>query len=182
MNDKATLTYGQQIRSNLTRLLMIAIILLIGFVVYLYVRGPSADNSVANSPALASINDVVKVGDVSYTVTSVKESAEYNGKKTDNKFVIVTLTAANDGKKEAEVYSELFYLYDSDGREFKGDVKRDMGNSGGYFGYGAEIAPGLKKSGQVAFEVPASATGFKFAIADTMVATKSTKYVYVDLR
>jgi ribosomal protein L35AE/L33A len=175
-------SYGQQIKRNTQRVLFGAIILLIAFVLFAYLRGNGQSDTVEVTPDMAAIGDTVSVNNVVYTVKDVKESAEYNGETTDNKFVIVTLTAANDGKKEAEVYSELFYLYDSDGREFKGDVKRDIGNSGGYFGYGATIAPGLDKSGQVAFEVPSTSTGFKFAIANTMVATKGTEYVYVNLQ
>lgn len=181
MSDSNGASYGQQVKRNSQRVLFGAIILLIAFVLFAYLRGTSKPDAVA-APEMASIGDTVSVNDVIYTVKDVKESAEYNGTTTENKFVIITLNAANDGKKAAKVYSELFYLYDSDGREFKGDVKRDIGNSAGYFGYGAEIAPGLQSSGQVAFEVPASATGFKFAIADTMVATKSTEYVYVNLQ
>lgn len=170
-------------KRNSQRVLMGAIILLIAFVLIAYMRGnkPEAD-TIAPAEQMASVGDTVTVGDVSYVIESVSEAAEYNGEKTDNKFVIVTLSADNNGKKEAEVYSELFYLYDSADREYAGDVKRDSGNSAGYFGYGDAIAPGLTKSGTVAFEVSADASGFKFAISDSMIATKSTNYVYVDLR
>lgn len=159
--------------------------ILIGVVIaviaaYLYFDGK---DDVKANPVIA-MDSYVTVKDVIYKVDDVKESAEYNGEKTANKFVIVTLSATNNGKKEAEVYSELFYLIDSADREYKGSVTRDMGGSSGYFGYGAAIQPGIKKSGQVAFEVPSDASGFTLAISDSMTNNggKEAPHITLDRR
>lgn len=166
-------------KRKLERVLLGAIIALIAFVIIAYTRGETPET---NAQPTATIGDTVTVNDVIYEVDSVREAAEYNGKTTENKFVIVTLSAANNGKEEAHVYSELFRLHDDEDREYKGEVQRDSGNANGYFGYGDEVEAGLKKTGEVAFEVPASSAGYTFAISDNMVETSSTKYVYVDLR
>lgn len=181
MSGENALSYGQQIKRNLIRVFVLALILLIAYFIYSYVRD-GKDDAVNVPISLASMGEEVSVNGVSYVAENVREATEYNGKTTENKFVIVTLTAVNNGKQEAKVYSELFYLYDRQHREYKGDVFRDSGGKGGFFGYADPIAPGLKKSGEIAFEVPANSTEFKFAISDSMVATKSTKYTYIDLR
>ena len=70
----------------------------------------------AEEPEVYKINEPIAFGDIEYTVLSFEESKEYNGRETNNKFVVVTVNAQNIGKEPATIDSNNFILIDDENR------------------------------------------------------------------
>jgi hypothetical protein len=127
------------------------------------VSGPTADEQHApsdNGPQVQPIGATQKLGDAEVTVHGVRESSGSDFFQPDpgNKWVIVDVSAKNVGDNPYSLSSLLQCgMRDSSGRNYTITVGPDTtGSFDGTMQVGATIR------GEVAFEVPTSATGLTF--------------------
>jgi len=120
----------------------------------------SWSNTNNDKKAIADAVDLsqsITVNGVAYKVENVEQI-----KKSDNVFsIVVTVTAKNNGTKEAVVSSDMFRLVDVDEREYNGDLSRDIFGDDYFSG---SIQPGLSKTANVKFDVSISARGFRLGV------------------
>lgn len=113
--------------------------------------------------AAFNVGEAVQVGTLSITVNEVKpvEGNQFAKPAEGHQFLVVDVTLENTGAA-AETISTLLqmWLKDSTGQRYKVDLLA-MTAAGGTSPDG-ELAAGEKLKGQVAFEVPADATGLLF--------------------
>lgn len=117
-----------------------------------------------------TVGQEVKVGNLSYTVKSVKEtnklSSVLGNKTTNGKFVIVELVVKNYDKKARVVDSNMFKVKTADGTEYSADLELDMYvNEGGVGFFLEDINPNLSKTGKVVFELPADAAQYNLEVS-----------------
>jgi hypothetical protein len=148
---------------------------------------PATETKVSSSsssatPKVHQANESITLADVSYSVKGYEELQDYNGHKTENKFVVVTIEAKNIGKAAATIVDEMFLLIDDQKRQFKTDAMRDVSyKDDNYFSMTKEVNPGLSKTGKVSFEVPNDSKGFILAVRDNMFDFGGAKYEFVQL-
>lgn len=137
----------------------------------------------AEEPEVYKINEPIAFGDIEYTVLSFEESKEYNGRETDNKFVVVTVNAQNIGKEPATIDSNNFILIDDENRLYETDPTRDISfTHDNYFSLVHSINPGLSKKGLISFEVPEGVNSYILGIRDNMFDFGGAEYRYVVLK
>lgn len=113
-------------------------------------------------PETYNIGDTVEAGDYIFTVNSVREDKGGDFLKPDegNIYYIIDATVENKGDKSINVSSLLmFTLIDEEGYTY--DITFGPDTKGQLDG---EIAPGRKLRGELAFEIPADATGLELEI------------------
>jgi len=127
------------------------------------VSGPTADKQHApsnNEPQVQPIGTTQKLGDAEVTVHGVRESSgsDFFQPAPGNKYVIVDVSAKNVGDNPYSLSSLLqCKMRDSSGRNYTVTIGPDTtGSFNGTMQVGATIR------GEVAFEVPTSATGLTF--------------------
>lgn len=130
-----------------------------------------------------NVNEPFVFENLEYTVLGFEESKKYNGKETENKFVIVTVNVKNKGKEPVTIDNNFFVLIDENDRIFKSDATRDISLfDDEYFSSVNSINPGLSKTGRVSFEVPEESTTFMLGIRDNMFDFGGADYRYVTLK
>lgn len=111
------------------------------------------------------VGDQIQVGDTIFTVNSFRNDAgtQYIKPKEGNTYVIVNASIENKGKEKAHVSTMLqMYLKDSEGTKYNNTIGPETNGS-----LDGEIVAGDKTKGEVAFEVPTTATGLKFYFQPT---------------
>jgi hypothetical protein len=102
------------------------------------------------------VGDRVVVGDMAYTVNSVKTEKtvgdQYLNGQADGIFVIVDMTIENLGQKSATIDSNYMKIIDSQSREFSSDSKNWIYLKDNVFL--KQVQPGLPSKGEVIFDVP----------------------------
>ena len=117
----------------------------------------NTDDSHTSSDTKFKINDPVTVGDLTYTVIDVYDTDNigYNN-KTENNYVVVTLTVKNNGKDGITVYDSMFEYY-------RGDAKYECSANSIYLENGfyvlQAIGAGITKTISVAYEIPSEHEG-----------------------
>lgn len=113
--------------------------------------------------AAFNLGEAVQVGTLSITVNEVKpvEGNQFAKPAEGNQFLMADITLENTGSTAESISTLLqMWLKDPTGQRYKVDLLA-MTASGGTSPDG-ELAAGEKLKGQVAFEVPADATGLLF--------------------
>lgn len=131
-----------------------------------------------SDPTVYPSSETGIVGGMAYTIGEITEVYELGGKETDGKFVLVEITAKNIGNEPAGVYEYNFIVIDAEGRQFK--------NYGLYVEFGMErfsdtLNPGMSKTAQVAFEMPADAEVIAVAARDTTLGRQDSGVIVFDL-
>lgn len=91
------------------------------------------------------VNDTIKVGSFDVTVTKVARSG-------DN--VVLSVTAKNMSDKAETLFSDGFKIRDDDGNEYSCDLSIAFAN----------VNPGIEKTGDLNFEIPAKAENLTAAV------------------
>jgi hypothetical protein len=109
-------------------------------------------------PKTPGLNQAVRDGDFTFTVSKVEYSSEpigseYLNTKPQGQFVIVHMTIANHGKEAGSFFGDNQYALDSKGRQFSADTEAAIYLEESESLY-EEINPGNKLSGVVIFDVP----------------------------
>ena len=115
-----------------------------------------------------SLNEDIQLGGLSYTVEGSSEEkiiqSTYGSPvsaKEGAKFVIVDLTVMNEGTTDFTLFpDDFFFLEDSQGRRFQ-TYDDTIGAINNYLNV-RSISPGIKEDGKLVYEVPESATSYKF--------------------
>lgn len=103
------------------------------------------------------IGQVVKVGDVEYTVNSVTQATtvgtDFLGDTAQGVYLLVDITVKNNGNKALDVSNDFFKIYQGD-KEFTSDSGASLyaNDNTGFFL--EEINPGNSITSKVAIDVP----------------------------
>lgn len=162
-----------------TVLIIIGVVALLGATYYI-----EQEKQAANQPSVFPMGTPAQLDDTTFTVQSKTETKEYNGYSTENKFVIVSVEVENNGKEPLTISGNQFVLVDEKGNNYENDGMRDIavGSDNPYFSLTDSINPGLKKTGNVSFEIPESVTNYALAIRNNMFDFGGAEYIYFDLR
>lgn len=127
------------------------------------------------------IGQVVKVGDVEYTVNSISQAAsfgdEYFGEKAQGVFLSVNVTVKNNGKEALDVSDSFFKLYN-------GDVEYESNSSVALFAnddssfFLEKINPGNAITSNVVFDIPqdvANTPGIQMQVQTGFWGTETAK-------
>jgi hypothetical protein len=129
---------------------------------------------------LYKIGDTGEIGNFAFTVKDVIETKQNHDKKTENKYVIITVEAKNIVKKPEYVDSDHFVLLDAQERQYNSDNDILDWAKDKFFTL-HEINPGLTFTAKVAFEVPDDASGFILAARDKNFDYGNSKYIFFNL-
>jgi hypothetical protein len=134
-------------------------------------------------PPEARLGQLVRIGDLTYNLTAIElfkyVGGAYFGLEPDGVFLVLTLTAQNDGKSAQYITATDFEVVDSQGRRYDADTSASIYMS--QMGYDAfvfdKLNPGLKTRGSIAFDIPADDTGLRLKISDGLMG--SSRYVTI---
>jgi hypothetical protein len=135
----------------------------------------------SSAPKVFKTGESATIGNFSFLVKDTTVSKQYNGHKTDNLYVILTIEASNVGQKPESVDSSYFLLVDNKGRNFKAENDILSFSNDSPFVL-TDLNPGLKKTGKVAFEIPDDGASILLAVRDNMFDFGGAKYVYMELK
>lgn len=118
------------------------------------------------------VGDVVKVGDYIFSVLSFNENVQSTNQfitpKAGNKFVQIELSIENQSKDKTTVSTILqMYMKDKEGAKYTQTFLPDQKSLDG------ELLAGDKIKGQLSYEVPTTASGFKFYYSAAWLTGKS---------
>ncbi len=103
-----------------------------------------------------SVGDVVKVGDVEYTVNSISTSKEVGSsfltEQSKGTFLVVNLTVKNNGSDELMVHSSLFNLVNGDKEYASSGTASIYANENADF-FLEMVNPDLSLTGNVVFDI-----------------------------
>ncbi|WP_241154219.1 DUF4352 domain-containing protein [Streptococcus tangpeifui] len=127
------------------------------------------------------VGDVVKVGDVEYTVNSLSQAtsvgSEYFGETAQGVYLLVNITVKNNGKESLSVSDDFFKIYKGD-TEYKSDSEASLyaNDNTGFFL--EEINPGNSVTSTVAIDVPqdvANAKGLQLQVQTGVWGTEKAR-------
>jgi hypothetical protein len=142
---------------------------------------PQRDQANQSQGNVYSIGDQVKVGDVSYKVTSARQATQLRdpfGVEPPMKgnFILVTFIFTNSGDDPATVSDIGMYLYDSQGREFETDTDAAFYLPQDKSLYLLDrVNPGLSQEVQTVYSVPPDARGFELEVTSGFWATETAR-------
>ena len=127
---------------------------------------------------VASVGDVVTVGDVQWSVTDAEELDELisnKGEYEPGNFVIVDITLRNNSNQDLTVATPFLTLVDDQGRESEADIDTN-------FTYlfpeenmfVDQIRPGSTKEGKAIFAVNSDGEGFELQVGEAKFASDET--------
>lgn len=127
-------------------------------------------NTSSSEEETYSIGQVVKVGNVEYTVNSTSQASmvgsEYLGETAQGIFILVNVTVKNNGKESLTVSDSFFKLYQEDIEYESNSAASLYANDDNSF-FLEEINPGNSVTSNVVFDVPqdvANAAGLKMQV------------------
>lgn len=137
----------------------------------------SDTNTVAGIPATETagnytykIGEPASVGPFAITVNEAF-TEDFDGKH----YVILNVTAQNNGDKAEMVMPNMFTLIDSSDQKYDADTFRsDIAK--------ITVNPGITQTGNIAFEVPEGVTDFFAAARSDLFDFGGADYVYFDIR
>ncbi|MDE3837894.1 DUF4352 domain-containing protein [Bacillus methanolicus] len=104
------------------------------------------------------MNQPLKVGDVTFTVTGKSTAAQVGGEfgqKAQGTYLILDVVVKNEGKKAITTDSSFFKLKAGD-VEYEADAVADAYiNENGTSFFLQQVNPGIENKGKIAFDVPA---------------------------
>jgi hypothetical protein len=131
--------------------------------------GGSADNDGGSGTGVYSVGQSVDLGDVSFTVLSVRTlpAGPYSEPTAGHVLLAVNIEAVNNGQGP-EVVSSLmqFSVRDATGLSYNQTIAE--GSVGSLDGF---VAPGSKLRGEIVYEVPEGATGLQLVISDFLAGS-----------
>lgn len=133
------------------------------------------------------IGDTVKVGDIEYIVSDVKDSKsigtnQYLKKETDSNFVTIKVTVKNTSDKAKTIDTSMFKLKDSKGIAYSADAGVDMyANEAGKSFFLQQANPNVPKTGNIVFETPTKNADepFTLEVSGGMVSIKSANITLI---
>ena len=102
------------------------------------------------------IGQPLKVGDVVFTINSVKTAQSVGGEfgtKAQGKYIILNVTVKNEGKEAVMTDSSFFKLVNGDTKYDADGAASMMANDDAQF-LAQNVNPGVSNKGNVAFDVP----------------------------
>lgn len=104
------------------------------------------------------IGDVVKVGNLEYTVNEVSNAKqvgnEFLNEKASGVFLLVNITVKNNDKEAKTIDTSMFTLVESDGTQYDANATAAAYIEGNDDFFLANVNPKLSKTGYVIFDVP----------------------------
>lgn len=135
---------------------------------------PPAELAGEQAQTTYKVGDVIKIGDLSLTINSVAtpKGNQFSKPRAGQHFVVVDLTIANLGTKEATISALLqMALKDASGQKYDVDLMATTAAKGAL--PDGKLAAGEKLRGQVGYQVPSAAKGLVFVFdADVFGAGK----------
>ncbi len=109
------------------------------------------------------IGQVVKAGDLEFTVTGVEEAgtqvgSEYLNQTAQGRYVAIAIKVTNAGSKAATFFSDYVQLVDTADRTFDNDSTATIYAAPSADAWISDINPGNSFEGKVIFDLPADAT------------------------
>jgi hypothetical protein len=134
---------------------------------------------------LAGLNQPLKVGDVTFTVSGKSTATEVGGEfgqKAQGTYLIIDVAVKNEGKEAITTDSSFFKLvagdvqYEADG---VADVYVNESNSGFFL---QQINPGLENIGKIVFDVPADVASNPELILNVQTGMFGTEQGQISLK
>lgn len=130
--------------------------------------GSSGNNTPTPSVQTAKIGETVTDGNLGFTVQSVNTAQtlgdSFSQKTAQGMYYILAVKIQNNGKSTQTINASDFTVVDSQGRTYDystdGQTAIEMSNGTTDF-FLQQIQPSLSVTGNIVFDVPASATGLK---------------------
>lgn len=120
------------------------------------------------------VGDLVKTGELAYKVTNVTSTNELKSDNqfiesatTSGQFIVIDIEAYNNDSKARMIDSSMFKVKDDQKREFEpsNDSEVMMVVDGAMDFFLQDINPGLSKTGQLVFELPADASSYTLEVS-----------------
>jgi len=138
-------------------------------------KGERSKEETKNEDAkIYQIGDLVKTGRLAYKVTNVTSTNELKSENpfiesatTSGQFIVIDIEALNNDSKARMVDSSMFKVNDDQKREFEptSDSEVMMVVDGAMDFFLQDINPGLSKTGQLVFELPADANSYTLEVS-----------------
>ncbi len=132
------------------------------------------ETEVTNTPEIFNIGDSVETSESIFTVNAVRTDSGSRYMKPDegNIYYIVDVTIENKIDESISISSMMmFSLFDSEGYSY--DEALGVETKGRV---GGEISPGRKLRGEIAYEIPANATGLELQIDPSLFGNGQAIY------
>jgi hypothetical protein len=145
-------------------------------------EGGGADGEIGYEEAserAVSLEQPVKAGDLTWTVTSVQEATElktFGERKTGN-FVIVDLAVKNNGDEAITVDSQSLALLDQQGRTHETDPDASFYVPSRLDLFLQQVNPGVTQQARVIFNIAPDARGLILRAGDADPFTDENAYV-----
>lgn len=145
----------------------------------------TTEESVEEEVTLAGLNQPLKVGDVTFTVSGKSTATEVGGEfgqKAQGTYFILDVSVKNEGKEAITTDSSFFKLvagdvqYEADG---VADVYVNESNSGFFL---QQINPGLENKGKIVFDVPAEVASNPELILNVQTGLFGTEQGQISLK
>lgn len=120
------------------------------------------------------IGDLVETGKLAYKVTNAESKSELKSDNefiesatTSGQFILIDIEAFNNDKDARMIDSSMFKILDDQNREFdpSSDSEVMMVVDGAIDFFLQDINPGLSKTGQLVFELPADAKSYSLQVS-----------------
>ena len=138
----------------------------------------SQQEDTTQQETIYSINEKVKVDDLTYTITKAETFTEMGismfKKETNGKFIKVYLKIMNNAKETQQIFTPRFKLQDDQDRKFD-RLSDDMIYISDYLEFGKQLQPGLETSGAIVFETPKDSSDLLLIISGDWISTSEIK-------
>lgn len=128
----------------------------------------------------ADMNEAVRVGDVSWTITKARQRNEIKDPFGDRKagnFVVVDFDFTNEGSEQVTLDSESLELLDGRDRKFGVDTDNLFYVPDDRNIFLEQVNPGVTKLGRAIFTVAPDAQNFTISVGDTQMFADENGYV-----
>ena len=121
----------------------------------------TGEDQAQTSGKLYKLGDTVVAGELSYQINKAESEQKIGdggiAVETDQQFIVLQLTVANNGPEAQLIDPSLFKLKDGQGNEFDPMVDGDMYVNQSEPFFLQDVYPGTPRAGNIVFEVPADA-------------------------
>jgi SepF-like predicted cell division protein (DUF552 family) len=142
---------------------------------------PAKTTDSSPEQGVASVGELVTLGDVQWIVTNPKQSEELlsiKGEYEEGNFVIADVGFSNNTNQDITLATPFMTLIDSQGNEFEADIEYNF-----TFLYPEEnmfvdpIEPGASKEGKIIFSVAPDSSDFRLQVGEGRFASDETGYI-----
>jgi hypothetical protein len=127
-----------------------------------------------------AIGEKVAADKLVYTINKVETTQKIGNKTSEGKFVIVNASVLNNDKEPRMITSTVFEITDEKDRKFRTTDDMNVAFKVGDTIMYKDLNPGLSKTGNIVFEVPADATRLKLKVASGVLLAGG-QYQVIDL-